>query len=148
MTGFCLIRNLTFIGMLQVQNHFLGIFDSWDIWKRFWTFCLLLIFNVFCIFSRFEHQISPKIWKLRKTQGIFLDAFSKCPDIIRKYTPFLAHNLDSSPSMELKLLVNHYESPCMYIWLAPSWTNIHRQKCICSTVTVIIRKVWHSLPLL
>ena len=47
-----------------------------------------------------------------KLLDIFGDTISKCPDIIRKNTPLLAHSLDSSPSIELNLLVNHYESPC------------------------------------
>ena len=47
-----------------------------------------------------------------KLLDIFGDKISKCPDIIRKNTPLLAHSLDSSPSIELKLLVNLYESPC------------------------------------
>ena len=54
-----------------------------------------------------------------KLLDIFGDTISKCPDIIRKNTPLLAHSLDSSRSIELKLLVNHYESPCMMPKLAP-----------------------------
>ena len=48
-----------------------------------------------------------------KLLDIFEDIISKCPDIIRKNTPLPAHSLDSSRSIELKLLVNHYETPCM-----------------------------------
>ena len=49
-----------------------------------------------------------------KLLDIFGDIISKCPDIIRKNTPLPAHSLDSSRSIELKLLVNHYETPCTY----------------------------------
>ena len=113
MVGVCLIWNLTFIGTLWVLNHFSGRFDSWDIWKTSLNF--LSIVKCQCILHIFKNWASNfalRFEKYIKLLGIFGDAISKCPDIIRKNTPLLAHNLDCSPSIELKLLVNQFESPC------------------------------------
>ena len=68
----------------------------------------------FPYFQIFSTKVPLKFEKYMKLLDIFGDTISKCPDIIRKNTPLLAHSLDSSPSIELKLLVNHYESPCIY----------------------------------
>ena len=66
----------------------------------------------FPYFQIFSTKVPPKFEKYMKVLDIFGDTITKCPDIIRKNTPLLAHSLDSSPSIELKLLVNLYESPC------------------------------------
>ena len=67
----------------------------------------------FPYFQIFSTKVPLKFEKYMKLLDIFGDIISKCPDIIRKNTPLLAHSLDSNPSIELKLLVNHYELPCI-----------------------------------
>ena len=66
----------------------------------------------FPYFQIFSTKVPLKFEKYMKLLDIFGDIISKCPDIIRKNTPLPAHSLDSSRSIELKLLVNHYETPC------------------------------------
>ena len=66
----------------------------------------------FPYFQIFSTKVPLKFEKYKKLLDIFGDIISKCPDIIRKNKPLEAHNLYCSPSIELKLLVNHYESPC------------------------------------
>ena len=66
----------------------------------------------FPYFQIFSTKVPPKFEKYMKLLDICGDTISKCPDIMRNNTPLLAHSLDSSSSIELKLLVNHYESPC------------------------------------
>ena len=70
-------------------------------------------------------DVPPKFEKYMKLLDIFGDTISKCPDIIRKNTPLLAHSLDSSSSIELKLLFSHYESPCTIyrLWGGPLMMN-------------------------
>ena len=67
----------------------------------------------FPYFQIFSTIVPLKFEKYMKLLDIFGDIISKCPDIIGKNTPLKAHSLDSSRSIELKLLVNHYETPCM-----------------------------------
>ena len=69
----------------------------------------------FPYFQIFSTKGPLKFEKYIKLLDIFGDIISKCPDIIRKDTPLPAHSLDSSRSVELKLLVNHYETPCRLI---------------------------------
>ena len=68
----------------------------------------------FPYFQIFSTKVPPKFEKYMKLLDICGDTISKCPDLMRNNTPLLAHSLDSSSSIELKLLVNHYESPCSY----------------------------------
>ena len=67
----------------------------------------------FPYFQIFSPKVPLKFEKYMKLLDIFGDIISKCPDIIRKNTPLPAHSVDSSRSIELKLLVNHYEAPCI-----------------------------------
>ena len=72
---------------------------------------LCLFTPKFFIFSKFEHQNSTKSWKIHKIFGTFEGTISKCPNMIRKNTFFLAFRLYPSPSTKLKLFVNHYGTP-------------------------------------
>ena len=66
----------------------------------------------FPYFQIFSTKVPLKFEKYMKLLDIFGDIISKCPDIISKNTPLPPHSLDSSRSIELKLLGNHYETPC------------------------------------
>ena len=68
----------------------------------------------FPYFQIFSTKVPLKFEKYVKLLDIFGDIISKCPDIIRKNTPLPAHSLDSNRIIELKLLVNHYETPCSF----------------------------------
>ena len=72
----------------------------------------LLIFNAFYIFSKFEHESSPKLWTIQKLFETFEDTISKWTNVIRRNRPFPAPSLYSSPSIELKVLVHYYWTPC------------------------------------
>ena len=61
----------------------------------------------FPYFLNLSIKVPLKFEKYIKLFGTFEDTIPKCPNIIRKNTPFLASRLYPSPSMELKLLVNH-----------------------------------------
>ena len=77
----------------------------------------------------FSNKVPLKFEKYMKLLDIFGDIISKCPDIIRKNTPLPAHSLDSSRSIELKLLVNHYETPCSissFLYLGVTRKNLDR----------------------
>ena len=83
-----------------------------DICKTILKFVYSLIFYLFCIFSKFDHQSSPKILRYIKLSWTFEDTISKCP--LEKYTfPSLRLYPYPGPSAELKLLVNHYGTPCI-----------------------------------
>ena len=95
----------------------------------------------FPYFQNFCTKFPLKFKKYMKLLDIFEETISKCPDFIRKNTPLLAHSLDYSLSKELKLLVNHYESPCRNnmctggessnIWLVFTRTGSPLKICRC-----------------
>ena len=75
----------------------------------------LLIFYAFYIFSKFEQESSPKLWKIQKLFGTFEDTISKWPNIIRRNRHFPAPSWYSRPSIELKVFVHYYWTTCT-IW--------------------------------
>ena len=88
----------------------------------FYAFCIFSIFLIFSIFSIFQYlstKVPLKMEKQVKLLDIFRDTISKCPTIIKRNTPFppLRSRSYPSPSIELKLLVYHYESPCRLLCL-------------------------------
>ena len=72
----------------------------------------------FPYFQIFSTKVPLKFEKYIKLLDIFGVIISKCQDIIRKNTPLPAHSLDTSRIIELKLLVNQYETPCILMPLA------------------------------
>ena len=96
----------------------------------------------FPYFQIFSTKVPPKFEKYMKLLDICGDTISKCPDIMRNNTPLLAHSLDSSSSIELKLLVNHYESPCIYLKVSNS-DHIQLEENS-SSYSVFIKNVWKA----
>ena len=70
------------------------------------------IWSFIANFSNLSIIVPLKLEKKIQLLWIFRDTISKCLITIRKNTPLPASSSYSSPSIELKLLVNHYESPC------------------------------------
>ena len=98
----------------------------------------------FPYFQIFSTKVPLKFEKYMKLLDIFGDTISKCPDIIRKNTPLLAHSLDSSPSIELKLLVNLYESPCRMsnlMQLHVGWTSIEQRGIYTKTINIENKRI-------
>ena len=69
-------------------------------------------------FSNFQNLSFPKILKNMKFLEIFGNTISKCPNFIGNIKP---NCLQSCPCIDLKLLINHYESPC--IWYVLKWDS-------------------------
>ena len=124
MVGGSLILTLTFKEAFWVLNLFWGTFAGWVIWKTILNFLSNVNFQcILHIFKNWASNFALRFEKYIKLLGIFGDVISKCPDIIRKNTPILAHSLNSSPSIEQKLLVNHYESPCTFTFMWKAFKN-------------------------
>ena len=65
-------------------------------------------------FSNFQNLSFPKILKNMKFLEIFGNTISKCPNFIGNIKP---NCLQSCPCIDLKLLINHYESHCIRLFL-------------------------------
>ena len=71
-------------------------------------------FSMYFTYSKnLSIKVPPKFENYMKLFRTFKGTISKYPNIKRKTTPFPASRLYSSLSMELKLLINHYWTPCM-----------------------------------
>ena len=67
-----------------------------------WKLIILIVFS-----------LNMALEKFVKFLWIFRNRNSKCLNLIGKNTPFPAHSLYSSQSIEPKLFHSHYETPCI-----------------------------------
>ena len=113
-TNFFLVY-LYYLINLSIKFHKYRSFGSGDISKTILTFVQSLIFYVFCIFSKFEHQSSTNLENCKLGIWSFGNLISKCNRLSEHIKHIIAIEVLYKLRNKQKDYVISRETPCMMI---------------------------------
>ena len=106
--------HLYYLINLSIKSHKYRSFGSGDISKTILTFVQSLIFYVFCIFSKFEHQSSTNLENCKLGIWSFGNLISKCNRLSEHIKQIIAIDVLYKLRNKQKDYVISRETPCSF----------------------------------